>query len=228
MANNKQKISPKLIELSKWKHIDEINRMLDAGESPNAVSSYINKNGFKISTPMVYEYAKLRKQALMDSIDIEHMLGVALKPNKLDIQTRTAASKLKSEIDALDMIIDGGYRTLEEYKDKPINAKTLMDAISLKAKLTNGSHGFLTNYGMEQLRAIEQNKYQIIMDHLISFIPEEHREVAISQIADIEDEYYQGTEYYEEYLKALELPEEEYMRRLELYEQKMNEETTDE
>ena len=90
-----------------------------------------------------------------------------------------------------------------------------MDAIKLKNELTDGNHGFLTNYGMEQLRAIEQNKYELIMNHLISYIPEDKRGEAVSAIEQIEDEYYQGTEYYEEYLRAKELPESEIQRRLE-------------
>ena len=78
----------------------------------------------------------------------------------------------------------------------------MMDAIKLKNELTDGNHGFLTNYGMEQLRAIEQNKYDLIIQHLISYIPEELREEAIDKIDEIEDEYYQTTDYYEEYLRA--------------------------
>lgn len=224
MANSStQKVSQKLVQLSKWNYIDEVHRMLDRGDSPNSVCSYINKNGFKISTPMVYEYAKMRKKALVDQLDMEHVLGVARKPLFADESAKTAMSRLKSEIDALDCIIEGGFKTLQEFSNRPIAPKTMMDAISLKAKLTNGNHGFLTNYGMEQLREVEQNKYELIIDHLISYIPEDKQQEAMDKIAIIEDEYYQTTEYYEEYLKALELPEDEYMERLQAYEKKMNE-----
>lgn len=211
------KISPKLIELCKWKHIQEVNNRLDQGDSPNSVCTFINKNGFKISTPLIYEYAKLRKKALVDGLNIEHMIGIAGKPliDKDDPNTKTSMQKLKSEIDALDLIIQGGYHTLQEWADRPIAPKTMMDAIKLKNELTDGNHGFLTNYGMEQLRAIEQNKYELIMNHLISYIPEDKREEAVAAIEQIEDEYYQGTEYYEEYLRAKELPESEIQRRLE-------------
>lgn len=237
MASNKDdKISPKLIELCKWKNITEVNNMLDSGESPNKVCTYINKNGFKISVPMVYDYAKLRRKAIVDGLNIEHMIGVATKPlvSKAE-KNSSSVTKLKSEIDALDKIIEGGYNTLLEWADRPINPKTMMDAISLKNKLTEGNHGFLTNYGMEQLRAIEKNKYELIMEHLISYIPEDKKQEAIDRIAIIEDEYYQGTDYYEEYLKALELPEDEFIKRLQQYEESKqslepaaeNSETTD-
>lgn len=211
------KISPKLIELCKWKHIQEVNNRLDQGDTPNSVCTFINKNGFKISTPLIYEYAKLRKKALVDGLNIEHMIGIAGKPlvDKDDPNTKSSMQKLKSEIDALDCLIQAGYRTLQEWADRPIAPKTMMDAIKLKNELTDGNHGFLTNYGMEQLRAIEQNKYELIMNHLISYIPEDKRDEAVSAIEQIEDEYYQGTDYYEEYLRAKELPESEIQRRLE-------------
>ena len=226
---NDTKISPKLIELCKWKNINEVNRLLDSGETPNKVCTYINKNGFKISVPMVYEYAKLRKKAMVDGLNIEHMIGVATKPliDKKEPTTASSMYKLKSEISALDKIIEGGYNTLLEWADRPISPKTMMDAISLKNRLTDGNHGFLTNYGMEQLRAIEKNKYELIIEHLISYIPEDKKQEAVDQIAVIENEYYMGTEYYEEYLNQLELSPEEKFRRLQEYDKKQGVEETE-
>lgn len=199
-----EKMSPKLAALCRWKHIDEVNNRLDQGDSPNSVATFINKNGFKISVPMVYDYAKLRKKALVDGINIEHMIGVSSKPlvDKSDPSTRSTAEKLKSEIDALDKIIQGGYNTLLEWADRPIAPKTMMDAIKLKYELTDGNHGFLTNYGMEELRSVEQNKYELLMQHLISYIPEDKRQEAIDRLEVLEDEYYQRTPYYEEYLRS--------------------------
>lgn len=195
-----QKISPKLTDLCKWKHIQQVNDKLDSGESPNSVCTFINKNGFKISTPLVYEYAKMRKKALVDGLNIEHMITIASKPT--DTDDKPTKRKLKSEIDALDKLIEQGYNTLVEWGDKPITPKTMMDAIKLKNDLTDGNHGFLTNYGMEQLKAIEQNKYNLVMEHLISYIPEDLRQEAVDKIDNIEYEYYRQTDYFEEYLRA--------------------------
>lgn len=219
-----EKMSPKLAALCRWKHIDEVNNRLDQGDSPNSVATFINKNGFKISVPMVYDYAKLRKKALVDGINIEHMIGVSSKPlvDKSDPSTRSTAEKLKSEIDALDKIIQGGYNTLLEWADRPIAPKTMMDAIKLKYELTDGNHGFLTNYGMEELRSVEQNKYELLMQHLISYIPEDKRQEAIDRLEVLEDEYYQRTPYYEEYINALDITEEEKRRKLEVYYKEMN------
>lgn len=196
--------------------------MLDKGESPNKVSSWINKNGFKISAPMVYEYAKLRKQAIVNGINISHVMSVTAKSAKPEIDksnpvTKKSINKLKSEITALDKIIEGGYETISNW-DGPISPRLMMEAISLKNRLTEGSHNFLTVYGMEELRDIEQQKYNLIIEHLVNFIPEDKKEIAIKSIAVIEDEYYQTTDYYEEYLKAQNLPEEEIAKKLEYWE----------
>lgn len=224
---SEQKLSPKLIELCKWKHIQEVNNRLDAGDTPNSVCTFINQNGFKISTPLIYEYAKIRKKALVDGLNIEHMLGIAGKPlmDFNDTATKSARKKLKCEIDALDLIIQGGYNTLQEWANRPIPPKTMMEAIKLKNDLTDGNHGFLTNYGMEQLRAIEQNKYELIMEHLISYIPEDKRDEAVDKIEAIEDEYYQGTDYYDEYLRAKGLSEDEIQKRLEQVQAEQNEQS---
>lgn len=224
--NYEIKMSPKLASLCRWKHIQEANNRLDQGDSPNSVATFINKNGFKISVPLVYEYAKLRKKALVDGINIEHMVGIASKPliDKSDPTTKSTSEKLKSEIDALDKIIQKGYNTLIEWADKPIAPKTMMDAIKLKYDLTDGNHGFLTNYGMEQLREIEQNKYQLLMEHLISYIPEDKKQEAVDKLSVLEDEYYQTTPYYEEYIKALQLTEEEQRKKLDAYYEKQNKE----
>lgn len=198
------RVSPKLIELCKWKKIDQVNQMLDEGELPGHVHKWIVKHGFKISPPLIYEYARMRKKCLVDGISIDHMVGIAGKPlfNKQDALTKSTHDKLKSEMDALDLLIQGGYNTLQEWADRPIPPSVMMAAIKLKNDLTDGNHGFLTNFGMEHLRDIENTKYSLIIDHLVSYIPVELREEAVSKIAQIEDSYYQTTEYYEEYLKA--------------------------
>ena len=199
----KPRVSPKLIEMSKWKHFHIINRMLDQGDSPATVCKWANSKGFKISHPMMYEYAKMRKKCLVDGISIEHMIGIAGKPlfNKQDVLTQSTQDKLKSEIDALDLLIQGGYKTLQEWADRPISPAVMMAAIKLKNDLTDGNHGFLTNFGMENLRDVENAKYSLIIEHLINYIPENKREEAINKINEIEDSYYKTTEYYEDQRK---------------------------
>ena len=198
------KISVKLIEFARWEKIGEVNAKLDSGETWYAVHKWVKEQGFSISHVWVGEYAKLRKKALVDGVSMEHMLGIIGKPvfDVKELSTKSTKDKLKSEIDALDLLIQGGYNTLLQWGNRPVTPNVLMAAIKLKAELTGGNHGFLTNFGMEHLRDIENKKYSLIINHLLSYIPEDKKAEAVSKISEIEDKYYQSTDYYEEYLRA--------------------------
>ena len=214
------KVSPKLVEFSRWEFISEVNAKLDSGISPNSVYQWVDQKGFSISLPMVYAYAKIRKKALVDGVSMEHVLGVVGNPmvDKSSPAFQTTRDKLKSEIDALDMIVQRGYELLKKNPDTEIAPRDMMAAIKLKNELTDGNHGFLTNFGMEHLRDIENAKYSLIIEHLLSYIPEDKKAEAIERIADIEDNYYQTTDYYEEYLRASgELSEDQIQQKLEIY-----------
>lgn len=220
-AKPKLKLSPKLIELSNWKNIEVVNNMLDAGESPNNVCKFINQNGFKISAPMVYEYAKVRKQAIVSHISMDHLLGVAADKASGGMKVERSESfnakqkQLKSEIDMLDEIINKGYKDWREiFMNKPVTMAMTMNAIKMKNDLTNSSHGFLTNYGMEQLRELEKQKYEVLIDLIMGYVPEELREQVAQEVDAAEDEYYRNTEYYEEYLKAKGMTDEEINQRI--------------
>ena len=223
------KISPKLKDLAVWEHIDEVNRMLDMGETPNSVHKWINKHGFKISPPLVYDYAKLRKYAVVNSMTMEKILGIEkskqpkMKTGESFNQRKT---KLTSELDAIDAIIDIGYNSIQTiWKDKPIPISILMQAIKLKNELTDNQHGFLTPYGIEQLTLMEKEKYQVLTDTLLQFVPEEQREEALNAMEEAEENYYKNcssSQYYEEYLRACGLSEEEIQRKLKEAEQEQD------
>lgn len=223
------KIPPKLKDLAVWEHIDEVNRMLDMGETPNSVHKWINKHGFKISPPLVYDYAKLRKYAVVNSMTMEKILGIEkskqpkMKTGESFNQRKT---KLTSELDAIDAIIDMGYNSIQTiWKDKPIPISILMQAIKLKNELTDNQHGFLTPYGIEQLTLMEKEKYQVLTDTLLQFVPEEQREEALNAMEEAEENYYKNcssSQYYEEYLRACGLSEEEIQRKLKEAEQEQD------
>lgn len=209
-------VGAKFQELCQWEHIEYVNEELDKGRSPNAVWTESVKKGLKVSRPVMYEYAKLRKQALVENINVEHIIDSVInaKPNvdKKKPETRSRITKLRSEIDALDLIISGGYNTLIAWGDRPIAPKTMMEAIKLKAELTGGGHEFLTTYGMEKLKEMERDKFQLLLQHLISYIPANRRLEAINKLEDIEDQFYRGTDYYEDYLRSKGYPEERIQR----------------
>lgn len=231
-SNSNIKLSPKLVELCKSDLIDTVNAMLDAGESPASVCKYINSQGFKISNPLVYEYKKIRQQCIVNNINIEHLIGVVKRPVQVE-KTPSFYSKkvkLKSELDALDKIIQLGYEGIDRIygNQKPVPPSLMMSAIQLKNTLTEGSHGFLTNYGIEQLKELEKNKYEILIDLIMSYVPEDKKEEVVQRMEQTEDEYYQQTEYYTEYLKAKGLTEEEINKRIFELEQEELEQDIDE
>lgn len=212
------KLSPKLIALCEWEKISEVNARLDNKESPNQVYQFIKKSGFAISLPLVYEYAKTRKKAQVQGISMEYLITVNSQNrilDKTDPATITATNKLRSELDALDKVIQSGYDTLTKYADQPIAPRIMMEAIKLKYVLTDGNNGFLTNYGLEELKQIEQEKFKLIIEHLLNYIPENKRKEALDKIDSIEEEYYKKTAYYKEYLKAKGLKEDEITARME-------------
>lgn len=219
------KCSPKLIDFSRWSLIDEVHAKLDEGITPHALVQWVKDNGYNISLPLLYDYARLRQQALVHGVSMAHILGVTGKP-MFDLTSpaiKTSKDKLKSEIDALDTVIQRGYETLTKNPEEPIHPALMMTAIKLKNELTDGNHGFLTNYGMEHLRDIETAKYNLIIEHLISYIPEDKKSEAVSKIRIIEDNYYQTTDYYEEYLRAAgDLSEVDIQKKLDVWKERRN------
>lgn len=212
----KQHTSPKLQALSRWERIDEVNEQLDSGRSPNAVCRFINASGFRIGAPLVYEYARLRKKALVAGINMKDMVGIAAQPvvDRRDPTTMSSQHRLHSEVQALDSLIERGYNKVMSDPDVPVSPSTMMAAIKLKWELTDGETGLLTPAGIQELRDVERGKYQLLMDHLVSYIPEGLRDQALSELGPIEDSYYRRTQYYPEYVRALGLDEAETRRRL--------------
>lgn len=195
--------SPKIEELLKWDMIEVVNSKLDSGESPAQIAKWINKNGFKISAPMVYQYRDVRRQAIIEGLQVENFFTPAIiSKSAKNFSLSSSKDRVKSELDVLDVIIQRGYQTIKEFDDRPIPPSLLMRAIELKNKLTEGSHNNMTAYGIDYLKQMEQAKFQAILSVVLEFIPEERREEAITAIDKAEDEFYRGTEYYEEYLKA--------------------------
>jgi hypothetical protein len=200
----------KLNELRHWERIGEVDAMLDAGEKPKTVHEWINANGFKISHPLVYEYAKRRKLETVEKIlagkyitpiDVENPQDIKRVPI-VDVRPGAMAVKrLKSELDALEVIIQLGYNTLIN-STVEVTPKLMMEAIDLKNKLTGGAYGHYTEFGLHRLKKLEKQKMEEVGKVLMTFVPEDRREEAIAAISDFEDDFYMDTEYYAEYRQA--------------------------
>ena len=225
VGNGKIKLSPKLASLLKWEKIAFANEMLDSGETPNAVAKWINKNGFKISLPLVYDYAKIRQQCVLNGMSMDTMLGVSQNATvKQGDKFNSKKEKLKNELDALNKIIEIGYNSLDHYVDKPMPVSILMQAIKLKNELTDGYFGGLTEYGLQQLTLLEKQKYDMLVDVLMKYIPDNKKEDATNEMAVAEENFYKHSEYYDEYLRASGLTEREISIKLKQRDEELAEE----
>ena len=198
----------KLEKLVKWEHVDEVNDMLMNGVSPHKVSEWCKELGFNISHPKLYEYKEMLQTAITKHITVERLLGIGVPkrtPIVLQALGLTSAKNLvKNEMEVLDAIVQRGYDALTS--NPTIKIQDALRAIELKNKLTQGQHNGLTNYGLDQLRELEQAKFQAIVNVVLTYLPEDKHDELQEAIAVAEREFYetQAPEYLEEYEKSLE------------------------
>lgn len=198
----------KLEKLVKWEHIDQVNDMLMNGVSPHKVSEWCKEMGFTISHPKLYEYKALLQEAITKQITVERILGIGVPkrtPIVLQALGLTSAKNLvKNEMEVLDAIVQMGYNALTN--SPTIKIQDALRAIELKNKLTQGTHAGLTNYGLDQLRELEQAKFQAIIQVVLQYLPEDKHDELQEAIALAERTFYeeQAPEYLEEYERTLE------------------------
>jgi len=197
----------KLEKLVKWEYVEQVNEMLMNGVSPHKVSAWCKEQGFSISHPKLYEYKDMLQTAIAKQITVERLLGIGV-PKRSPIQLQAlgiTASKdmVKNEIDVLDAIIQRGFNALTQ--NPSVKLQDAMRAIELKQKLTGGAHGGLTNYGLDQLREVEKEKFNAMVEVVFRYIPEDKHEELEQAIASAERDYYatKAPELLEEYDKAM-------------------------
>jgi hypothetical protein len=198
----------KLEKLVKWEHVDQVNDMLMNGVSPHKVSEWCKEKGFNISHPKLYEYKDMLQTAITKHITVERLLGIGV-PKRTPIVMQalgltSAKNLVKNEMEVLDAIVQRGYDALTQ--SPTIKIQDALRAIELKNKLTQGQHAGLTNYGLDQLRELEQAKFQAIVSVVLQYLPEEKHEELQEAISIAEREFYetQAPEYLEEYERTLE------------------------
>lgn len=193
----------RLEKLVKWKRIDEVNEMVMNGTSPRQISLWCKENGFDISHPKLYEYRDMLREAVNKQISVEQMMGISdTNRNPILLQSlgiTPVKEMVKSELDVLDGIIQLGFNGL---KDMPtIRMGDAMKAIELKNKITGGAHGGLTNFGLEQLRELEQAKFESILDVVLQYLPEDKHEEVYEAMAEAEHRFYveQAPDFLDDY-----------------------------
>lgn len=197
----------KLERLVKWDHIDTVNEMIMAGISPKQVQVWCEERGFKISHPKLYEYKEILQTAVTKRITVERLLGIGV-PKRTPIVLQALGiqgvkNMVKNELEVLDNIIHLGMAALST--SPTIKIETALKAIELKNKLTEGKHAGLTGYGLDQLRELEQAKFNAIVNVVLTYLPEDKHEELEAAIAKAEREFYhtRAPELVEEYEKAV-------------------------
>lgn len=194
----------KLERLVKWEHVQEVNEMLIAGVNPRVVSDWCKERNFSISHPKLYEYKEMLETALAKQITVERLMGIGVpKRSPIVLQAlgiETAKNMVKAEMEVLDLIIQKGYNTLLSSPD--IKISEVIKAMEIKQKITGGSHGGLTMYGMDELREVEQAKINAMVQVVMKYLPEDKVEELQEALEEAERLYYQNEA--PEYLQAYE------------------------
>lgn len=198
----------KLERLCKWEKVEEVNDMLLRGVSPERVSNWCKERGMDISRPKLYEYKKILLESVTKEITVERILGIGAPadPHGLLKQmgiSSTTKTLVRNELEVLDLFIQRGFDVASTNPD--IKITDAIKAIELKNKLTQGTHGGLTSYGVEQLRDIERYKFEAVMDVIRKYVPEEHWVELEEKVAEAERKYYEDNapEMLAEYDKAM-------------------------
>jgi len=111
--------------------------------------------------------------------------------------------RVKNEMQLLDELIQRG---MDELNNNPaIRIETAMKAIEVKNKLTGGRHAGLTDYGLDQLRAIETAKMDALVAVVMKYLPEDRYKEVIAAVANAEHEFYrtEAPELLEEYERSV-------------------------
>lgn len=194
--------------LTQWSRIDEVNEMIDNGHTPEDISKWCTLQGHRISERTIQRYIDLRQQALANSVTEQRLMttmGDAVSMDMNSEGTQRSEGQLRSDLDALDLLIQGGFDTVRRMisNGEDINPRLMLDAIRLKHELSDGNTGTLTNHGIEELRNTETRKYAMLIQYLVThFVPADEQDEVLCHMDELEDAYYQGTPYYVEYLRA--------------------------
>lgn len=197
----------RLEKLVKWDKIDAVNEMLMSGTSPRQVSLWCKENGFEISHPKLYEYRDMLREAINKQITVEQMMGLGkYNRNPIVLQALGIAPVkeiVKNELEILDGIIQLGFNSLQN--NPSIRLQDAMKAIELKNKITGGTHGGLTNYGLEQLRELEQAKFSAVLEVVLQYLPEDKHEELYESMSEAEHTFYeeQAPEFLEDYERVM-------------------------
>ncbi|MNH25730.1 hypothetical protein D3C79_857470 [compost metagenome] len=147
------------------------------------------------------------QEAITRRITVERLLGIGV-PKRTPVILQALGMQgvkqhVKNELEVLDTVIHLAMSALQN--NPTIKLETALKAIELKNKLTEGKHAGLTNYGLDQLRELEQAKFNAMVQVVMQYVPEDKHEELESAIAQAERNFYseRAPELLEEYEQAV-------------------------
>lgn len=204
----KRKLPEKLEKLSKEKWIEKLHEKILAGEPLTALHLFVKSKKFEISQSYLNRYRQYylskerEKDKISDFLDGGNVGDFINKDEPI-----TYKDKIKSNLEYIDNIIQEGDRQFKKLQKKMEEDESILlppnvvfEAIKLKNQLTGGSDYNLTDYGIEYLQKITEEKYKELMRVMFSYIPEDKKDELIIKLNYKEEEFYSKTDYYEDYL----------------------------
>lgn len=206
-----KKIPPKVKDLLRNKELSKaVDEMIEQKVSMVNISKYLKSKGFEISPGYVSVYKKARNQVAAEQKHINAALEnssvidvIKNAESKIDL---TARGKIKRDLDYIDIVIQEGAKQLMERLssgDQPIAIKDVFDAIKLKESITDGGYDGMTEYGIEHMQRMTEEKYKLLIKAMFNRIPEVDRQEALEELQRVEESFYKETDYYEEYLRSI-------------------------
>lgn len=206
-----KKIPPKVRDLMRNKTLCNMtDSMIDNKVPYENISKALEEKGFKISSAYISRYKQLRNQVAAEQKHINEALEnssvIDVIKNAESKINLTARGKIKRDLDYIDIVIQEGAKQLKDRLasgEQEISVKDVFDAIKLKEAITEGSYGGMTEYGIEHLQRMTEEKYKLLIKAMFSRIPEVDRKDALEELKRVEESFYKETDYYEDYLRSI-------------------------
>lgn len=196
--------------------------MIDIRISLSEIKKYLDEKGFNISLTYLGRYRRIRKSYSAEENNLEDFINKApvkklIEDQEREIQSGSQTNKLKSDLEFLDMVIQSGsdqLKTLIKENDCLITIDNVFKAIELKDKLTDGALAGLTQFGIKNLQEITEKKYMQLLQSMFKYVPDNEKQKVLSELEEVEEDYYKGTDYYEDYLRNTGKTEKEIQKKL--------------
>lgn len=105
-------------------------------------------------------------------------------------QHRNSKQRVMSDLQFLDVMIQKGIETLAQMPS--IDPGKALKAIELKHKLTEGKHGGITMYGMEEIRLRENARENAMVEVIQRYVDPDKQEELLQQLEQTTSDFYEA------------------------------------